>query len=267
MRALNYVSSAIGAMAAEIRAQGLAGQTAIIVSAKHGQSPTDPNDLARVPGGPIIDGINAAWTAARPGASDLVAFATDDDVMQLWLSDRSQAAADFVRSYLVTHSASGNDVNGNPVSVPASGLKTVCAGAASAAYFGVPAGDLRHPDVFGIVRHGVVYTGGTGKVAEHGGADRQDRNVPILVVLPGPRDGRVVGAPVDTTQIAPTILDLLGLSPRDLQAVRIEPGPAWPRPGGCPVVAAGEPWPTWPAPTARCWSSWSGTTSTCARPP
>ena len=228
VRALDYVSSAIGAMAAEIRAQGLAGQTAIIVSAKHGQSPTDPNDLARVPDGPIIDGINAAWTAAHPGAGDLVAFATDDDVMQLWLSDRSLAAADFVRNYLLTHSASGNDINGNPVSVPASGLKTVFAGGASAAYFGVPASDPRHPDVLGIVRHGVVYTGGKGKIAEHGGADRQDRNVPILVVLPGLLDGRVVGAPVETTQIAPTILDLLGLSPRDLQAVRVEHTPVLP---------------------------------------
>jgi hypothetical protein len=65
-------------MVAEIRAQGLARSTAIIISAKHGQSPTNPNDLARVDDGPIIDGINAAWKAAHPGAGDLVAFAIDD---------------------------------------------------------------------------------------------------------------------------------------------------------------------------------------------
>jgi hypothetical protein len=76
--------------------------------------------------------------------------------------------------------------------------------------------------VFGIVQHGVVYTGGTAKIAEHGGADRQDRNVPILVVLPALRHGRVIGAPVKTTQIAPTILRLLDLAPSELQAVRIE---------------------------------------------
>src|SRR5215469_10611319 len=95
VRALNYINAKVGAMVAEIRAQGLAGSTAIIISAKHGQSPRNPNDLARVPDGPIIDGINAAWKAAHPGAGDLVIFATNDDVMQLWLSDRSQAAADF----------------------------------------------------------------------------------------------------------------------------------------------------------------------------
>ncbi len=221
-RALDYINTELGAMAAEIRSQGLASSTAIIISAKHGQSPTDPADLARVPDGPIIDAINAAWTAAHPRAGDLVVFGVDDDVMLLWLSDRSQAAADFVRNYLLTHSAAGNDINGSPITVPSSGLRRVFAGARSAAYFGVPNSDPEHPDIFGIVQHGVVYTGGKGKIAEHGGADRQDRNVPILVVLPGHQDGQVMGEPVETTQIAPSILALLGLDPRDLQAVRIE---------------------------------------------
>jgi phosphoglycerol transferase MdoB-like AlkP superfamily enzyme len=66
------------------------------------------------------------------------------------------------------------------------------------------------------------HTGGKGKIAEHGGDDPQDRNVPILVVLPGLPLGHVIAVPVETTQIAPTILALLGLNPRELQAVRIE---------------------------------------------
>src|SRR5215467_1199999 len=222
VRALNYINTQVGRMVSEIDAQGLAGSTAIILSAKHGQSPTDPNDLARVPDGPIIDAVNAAWKAAHPGAGDLVIFSTDDDGMLLWLSNRSQAAADFVKQYLLTHSAAGNDINGNPITVSASGLKKVFAGEASADFFGVPPGDPRVPDILGIVQHGVVYTGGMKKIAEHGGDDPQDRNVPILVVLPGMRHGHVSGADVETTQIAPTILSLLGLNPADLQAVQIE---------------------------------------------
>jgi hypothetical protein len=222
VRALNYINTEVGKMVAEIQAQGLADSTAIILSAKHGQSPTDPNDLARVDDGPIIDGINAAWTAAHPGASGLVSFATDDDGMLLWLSDRSQAAANFAKQYLLTHSAAGNDINGNPVTVSSSGLKAVYAGRQSAAFFGVPNGDPRHPDILGIAQHGVVYTGHMSKIAEHGGDDPQDRNVPILVVLPGQHHGASVGAPVETTQIAPTILALLGLNPGELQAVQIE---------------------------------------------
>jgi hypothetical protein len=221
-RALDYVNSQVGAMVAAIRAQGLAGTTVIIISAKHGQSPTDPADLARVDDGPVIDGINAAWAAAHPGAGDLVAFATDDDVMLLWLTDRSQAAADFAKDYLLSHPAAGNDINGNPVTVPASGLRAVYAGAASASFFGVAGSDPRHPDVLGITQHGVVYTGGRGKIAEHGGADRQDRSVPILVALPGMSHGLTVTSAVETTQIAPTILGLLRLNPGALQAVQVE---------------------------------------------
>jgi hypothetical protein len=223
VRALNYINTEVGKMVAEIHAQGLASSTAIIISAKHGQSPTNPNDLARVPDGPIIDAINAAWTAAHPGAGDLVIFATDDDGMLLWLSNRSQTAANFVKKYLLTHSAAANNISGSPTTVSSSGLKAVYAGAQSAAFFGVPNSDPRHPDVLGIAQHGVVYTGGMSKIAEHGGDDPQDRNVPILVVLPGlGGHGATIGAPVETTQIAPTILTLLGLSPGALQAVQIE---------------------------------------------
>jgi hypothetical protein len=196
---------------------------------------TDPADLARVPDGAIIDGINAAWSAAHPGAGDLVIFSADDDVMQLWLSDRSQAAADFVQNYLLTHTAAGNDINGSPITVTASGLTKMYAGAAAAAFVGVPASDPRHPDVIGIVQHGVVYTGGKGKIAEHGGDDPQDRGVPILVVYPGLRNGHVIPAPMETTQIAPTILALLGLSPRALDAVRIEHTQVLPGLAGIPA--------------------------------
>jgi hypothetical protein len=222
VRALNYIDTEVGAMVARIQQQRLADSTAIIISAKHGQSPTDPTTLARVPDGPVISAINAAWTAAHPGAGQLVIFSTDDDGMLLWLSDRSQAAADFVKNFLLTHPAAGNDINGNPVTVSASGLKTVYAGDASAHFFGVPAGESRHPDVLGIAQHGVVYTGGKAKIAEHGGDDTQDRNVPILVVSPTLRHGGTFSNPVETTQIAPTILDLLDLNPEALQAVRIE---------------------------------------------
>ena len=41
-RALDYINTKLQAMVEEIHAQGLASSTAIIVSAKHGQSPQDP---------------------------------------------------------------------------------------------------------------------------------------------------------------------------------------------------------------------------------
>jgi hypothetical protein len=228
VRALNWLDGEIGLMVSRIRSDGLDGSTAIIVSAKHGQSPTDPDALARVPDGPVISAINAAWTAAHPGAGDLVVFSTDDDGMLLWLSDRSQAAANFVKNYLLTHSASGNNISGATITVTASGLTKVYAGQQAANFSGVGVSDPRHPDIIGIVRHGVVYTGGKAKIAEHGGDDPQDRDVPILVALPGLREGHVISTPLETTEIAPAVMELLGLNPDALDAVRIQHTPALP---------------------------------------
>jgi hypothetical protein len=147
--ALDFVNSQLDGFVTEIHRQGLDASTTIILSAKHGQSPTDPLDLTRIPDGPLIDGLNAAWKTAHHGGGDLVAHATDDDAMLLWLTDHSQAAA--------------------------------------------------------------------------GGADPQDRNVPIVLAGAGVNDeGRSDPAPVETTQIASTILRLLGLDPTELKAVQRE---------------------------------------------
>ena len=219
--ALDFVNASVGQMEHEIAEQHLTGSTTVILSAKHGQSPTKPGDLTRVPDSPIIDGINKAWAAAHPGTGNLVSFSTDDDIVQLWLSDRSSAATTFVRDWLLAHPVTGHDIKGSPRTLASSGLAAVYAGAGSARFFGVGASDGAHPDVVGIVQHGVVYTGGTSKIAEHGGADIQDRDVPLVVSGPGGHGARVTRA-VETTQIAPTILHLLGLNPRQLQAVRIE---------------------------------------------
>ena len=222
-RALDYINAKVGAMVEGINDRHLQHDTVIILSAKHGQSPQTPSALTRIPDGPIIDALNSAWAAANPKAKDpLAVFAVNDDGMLMWLSDRSVAATSFAKDFLLHHSGTGNDIHGNPKAYTASGLKTVFAGAAAAVYFNVAAGDARVPDIFGISQYGVVYTGGHGKISEHGGANPQDRDVP-LVVSGGPVDDHVVSsARVVTTQIAPTILRLLGLNPNALQAVQIE---------------------------------------------
>jgi arylsulfatase A-like enzyme len=222
-RALNFVDGTLGAIQNAIRAHGLTPDTVIILSAKHGQSPQSTAQLTRIPDGPILDGLDAAWEAAHPGAGSLVAFAIDDDGMLIWLTDRSAAATSFARTYLLSHDGVGNDINGDPKPYTASGLRAAYAGADAAAFFGVPAGDARVPDVLGISQVGVVYTGKKKKIAEHGGDNPADRSVPLLVT--GARikhGGDTDAAPVETTQIAPTILQLLGLDPDQLESVQIE---------------------------------------------
>jgi hypothetical protein len=229
-KAYDYVDAQVGAFVAELRRQHLDRNTTIILSAKHGQSPTQPSALTRINDGPLLDGLNAAWTKAHPGAGPLVAMATDDDALQVWLNDRSPAATEFARQYLLAQSGVGNDINGNPKPYTASGLAALYAGADAARYFHVQPGDPRVPDLWGVVQHGVVYTGGHSKIAEHGGADPDDRDVPLVVSGPlsrGP-NGHVVTGPVETTQIAPTILRLLGLNPAALRGVQIEHTPVLP---------------------------------------
>ncbi len=220
-RALDFINAKLQAMDEEIQAQGLADSTAIVVSAKHGQSPQDPSSLTRIKDGPIIEAINAAWEAAHPGAGALIVAGVDDDAWQSYLSDTSQQAADFVKAYLWSHSATGVAYDGSTRTLAHSGLAEIFAGKDAARYFGVPRSDPRHPDVWGVVQVGVVYTGGT-KIAEHGGANPADRDVPIVVYAPGAVEPGTYHSRVETTQIAPTILDLLGLAPNALEAVQIE---------------------------------------------
>ena len=212
-------------MMQRIDRDGLSSSTTIILSAKHGQSPIDPTLLRRVDDGAIIDALDAAWASTHPGAAPLVSFAVDDDAMLLWLSDRSPAALTFAKQYLLTHSAPANTINDAKgvysTSVAGSGLTSVYTGASARALLGAPVGDSHAPDLFGIAQHGVVYTGGVKKIAEHGGAANDDRNVALVVSGGGVHPG-VKSAAVQTTQIAPTILRLLGLNPNALRAVRAE---------------------------------------------
>jgi hypothetical protein len=226
-RALDFINTKLQAMDEEIQAQGLADSTAIIVSAKHGQSPQDPNSLTRIKDGPIIEAINGAWEAAHPGAGALIVAGVDDDAWQSYLSNTSQQAADFVKNYLWGHSATGVAYDGSTRTLAHSGLSEIFAGKAAARYFGVPLSDPRHPNLWGVVQVGVVYTGGS-KIAEHGGANPADRDVPIVVYAPGAVEPGAHDSRVETTQIAPTILDLLGLDPNALQAVQSEGTPVLP---------------------------------------
>jgi hypothetical protein len=224
--ALDFVNAQLRRMVATIDKDGLESSTAIIVTAKHGQSPQDPLLLKRIQDGPIIAAINAAWTQKTGDPNNLIVAGTDDDLWQSYLSVKTQDAANFVKNYLWDHSAtavlySNDGVNRGTVQVAHSGLAHIYAGHEAAAFFGVPYSDPRYPDVFGRVQVGVVYTGGS-KIAEHGGDNPADRHVPMLVYAPGIVHPASSRAPVETTQVAPTILQLLGLDPKSLQAVQLE---------------------------------------------
>ena len=229
--ALGFINNEVGRMVSAINARGLANSTVIILTAKHGQSPEDPRALTRINDGTIMDALNAAWATTHPANPSLVAFSVNDDGMLIWLSDRSAAAESFAKNFLLSYNGNGTgadgqakatDINGNPKPYTAAGNAKIYAGEEAAEFIGVPFRDSRVPDLIGIAQYGTVYTGGKKKIAEHGGDNPQDRDVPILVAGGSIHGGRLADQWVETTQIAPTILRLLGLNSRDLVAVQVE---------------------------------------------
>ena len=225
--ALDYVNTQIDAIM-----QALPKKTVVILSAKHGQSPNDPAKLTRIDDGALIDKLDADWKSAGHSGK-LVAFSINDDGMLIWLNDRTPMAIAFAKTHLLSYTnmnttATSTGIDGSPKPFTQSGLSDIQPGAS---FFQIPANDTvgnqRVPDLVGIAQVGTVYTGGKSKIAEHGGTNPQDRDVPLVVSGKG-IDQAVNTSQVETTQIAPTILQLLGLDPNSLQAVQLEHTPLLP---------------------------------------
>src|SRR5207237_10519137 len=91
-----------------------------------------------------------------------------------------------------------------------------------------PVVEPRVPDVLVLPTAGQIYVEtGTTFMAEHGGNADTDRNVPLLVSY-SELSPVQIKFPVQTSQIAPSILKALGLDPASLDAVRIEKTPLLP---------------------------------------
>src|SRR5215472_1202894 len=195
--AIGFVDRSIGQMVDALRNHGLSEETLIIISAKHGQSPIDRTKRK------ALD--DAAVIAAPIGAN--FAFDIADDGALIWLKDNSGNKT--AQAVAALKNFAGD-----------TGIQTFLFGDALADMFQDPSHDSRAPDIIGITRVGVIYTGGS-KIAEHGGFNPDDVHVALLVSNPGlPK--MTVNSTVATKQIAPTILKALGLDPSELEAVRAE---------------------------------------------
>jgi len=209
MNEIQFVDNSIGSMVSALQQAGLAESTLVIISAKHGQSPIDPNRVLRIPAD------NSALTAPsniRGGlgtglvGGGLVGQADEDDISMLWLTDPTQIASS------VALLAKNESMYGQG---------EIFAGNSLNMLFGNPSTDPRVPDIIIAPNVGVIYTGGKSKVAEHGGFSNDDRNVMLLVSNPL-INGGTFNDPVEARQIAPSILQALGINPDQLEAVLLE---------------------------------------------
>ena len=192
---IKFVDQSIGAMVRELDEQGLLRSTVVIVSAKHGQSPINPNSNHN-----IGDTITPALGNIE------VLQATEDDVALLWLKDQGQASA---AAAAISAAASST------------ALGEIFVGNAITQLFNNPLKDPRTPDLIVSPNVGTIYTTSSKKIAEHGGFNHDDTNVALLIYNPA-LSGQRLTNPVNTQQIAPTILVLLGIDPDQLQAVKNE---------------------------------------------
>ena len=232
---IEFVDAAIGQMVSALKSQRLLQSTTIIITAKHAQSPIDPNRFFPIPGhSPLNNGEPPSAVLLGP-PSFLPAVYSDpnnglglaeDDISQIWLADSSETTT---------------AVTALDKAATAIGLGQIYFGASLDTLFnppGVPnvpgrccklraGGDPRTPDIVVIPNVGVVYTGNLKKQSEHGGYAWDDTNAMLLVSNPG-IERRTVNSFVETTQVAPTILKILGLDPNRLDAVRKEGTPVLP---------------------------------------
>jgi hypothetical protein len=214
---IEYVDQSLGLFVAGLNAQHLLENTLVIVTAKHGQSPIDPNRVARIPHDlPSDSPPSAILSPAGVGPGFPVAQADEDDISMLWLSPNDPATVSSAIATLEASAASTGLAGGELYSGPYLDL-----------LFASTATDPRTPDIIVAPYVGVTYTGGGGKVAEHGGFAQDDRNVLLVVSNPALSE-RFVESPVSTTQVAPTILRSLGLDPGALDGVRSEHTPVLP---------------------------------------
>jgi hypothetical protein len=212
---IHFVDHSIGLMVAELKKQGILNQTLIVIGAKHGQSPIDPNRLLRIPadngGEPPSQILGSSFI---PDSELNQIGPTEDDVSLLWLKPGSNTAT-----------AVGDLESASPVTNNIAGIGEIFSGPGMNVLFGTPGfppdGDPRVPDIVVVTNIGVIYTGKKKKVMEHGGFAPDDTNV-MLLLSNESFNPATVTIPVTNMQVAPTIVSALGLDPAQLQAVQKE---------------------------------------------
>jgi hypothetical protein len=208
---IQFVDNEIGQMVTALNKQHLLGSTLVIITAKHGQSPVDTSRYFRDGSHDPATILAACLPLSETGAG---IGPTEDDVALLWL-DQTIAGCDPASAVLTLETASP----ASPLSANVAGIGEIFSGPSLALYYN--AGDSRAPDILITPNIGVTYSNSGKKQAEHGGFAHDDVNVMMLVSNPKFHSSTVT-TPVQTAEVAPTILTALGLNPNLLQAVQQE---------------------------------------------
>jgi arylsulfatase A-like enzyme len=204
---LSYVDSALQRMVEALRSARLLDSTAIVVTAKHGETPLDPPRTI-VLTSVIPNLLNGALGAGA------VLKATQKSNSIIWLKNQSNTLA------------AANLIDENRAST---GVGQIFALESLKLLFPDPLVDPAVPDIIVTPGPGVNFEPSVTSTtkAEHGGLGENETHVPLIVSNTYLKAAKIQ-APVNLTQIAPTILDLLRYDPNSLDAVRLEGTPVLP---------------------------------------
>jgi hypothetical protein len=207
---IEFVDASIGEIVGALQDAGLLDDTLLIITAKHGESPINTSQY-------VADGSNTPATllgSSIPYSESPLnrtgIGATEDDVSVLWLKQGASVTA---------------AVNLLQENAAAIGLGEIYYGPTLALNYNVggldPGDDPRSPDIIVTPNVGVTYSSSTTMIGDHGGFAHDDTNVMLLVENPS-FTAQTVSATVATAQVAPTIVQALGLNPAALDAVKAE---------------------------------------------
>lgn len=244
--ALAHVDASVGRIVTELFNKSLTNSTLIVLTARHGQAPIDSTLLNTLPGGrggtlanpdpfvqdtvPNVDNVFAPFTNPNTGLANLAVgghLQLGGDVGILWLQTVDEN--NFNISTIVSE-LSDPDVGPRiGATTPPAGsifFNSVTSGSELAATFGDPQSsdalaEARSPDMFIQPDLGNLYIMDPNRIAAHGGGSFDDTNVPLLISHPQISQTSVF-TPVQTTQVAVTILHALGIDPTQLNGVQVE---------------------------------------------
>jgi hypothetical protein len=207
-----FVDASIAEFVGELKEQGLFDSTLIVITAKHGQSPIDPSRyVSQLINGtsPVTLLSNAGYIPFSESTNNPTGIGpTEDDVSLVWLSN---SADTLPAVQILEDNASAAGIE----------LGQIYYGPSLTLNYNNPLFDPRTPDIIVTPNVGVTYSGSKAKLSEHGGFAHDDTNVILLLSNPS-YAAKTIRASVGTVQVAPTILQSLGLNPSSLSAVVAE---------------------------------------------
>jgi len=200
--ALNRTDESVARIVNALKTANLYDSTLILLTAKHGQSPRVNTSNVQSP-----ELVGSTLTGAGIG----VRQTTDDDVSLVWLGNAEQTgqARDTLLQQhgdIIDKVLTGKDladaVQGNSL---------------------IPPGDDRAPDLIVQYKPGVLLSSSQ-KRAEHGGLSEDDSHIALILggALPTDLQGTTITDQLLDTQLAPTMLEALGLDPALLQGAVID---------------------------------------------